>query len=633
MEAGIVFDEKERMFLLSTCSSLYAFRVSAHGDLEHVYYGSPLPCASTAQLASGLGGLELHTQKVLNILDSTEYFDTASVGRALDGNNAHCADHAIQFTALECGRNSQQLELSMSADDYRPHTAACVPPPAGLLVYRRHSITEGKMWMEPRHCIAQTRTAPEDASLTLTVTLGAGDMEVDAVYLVCPREDVIVRRLQVRNLSDKEELQVHKLMSCTLDLDSAPLWTLTHLTGAWGREGTRTTVPLEPGSMSFGSLRGISSHMHQPFALLSEGEQGYSEDTGRHYGAMIVYSGNYTFEVDMSENGRVRLNAGFSTGLGGHHTVEPGGTLMSPEVALSFSEGGVNRLSQRFHSFVKGRILPPRLAERRPMMLANTWESMYFDVTIAKVRALVCNAYKCGVELLVVDDGWFQDRASDTSGLDFWHPDLSKLSPAGMSAVYRVLREEAPKGQEPMKLGLWVEPEMCSPTSIVFRNHPQWVLRSQRHGTLHMRRHEIQLDLSLPEVQDHILSCLRRLLSDRGAPVSYRGTTTATWSSSPSTPRQACPCRMPTSSACGGCGAPSAKSSPTSSSSRAPPGGGGWTLAPCTFAPSRGRATTRTLCPGRGCWRDSRSCTARGASGRTCRRAPTTRQGGPRRCR
>jgi len=217
----------------------------------------------------------------------------------------------------------------------------------------------------------------------------------------------------------------------------------------------------------------------------------------------------------------VRLNAGFSTSPGGHHTLKPGESIASAEVALSFSDKGVNTLSQRFHSFMRNRVLPQELVKRRPMMLANTWESMYFNVTIEKVRALVRNAYKCGVELLVVDDGWFQNRSDDTSGLDFWQPDLSKLGPAGLSAFSKMLREEAPQDREPMKLGLWVEPEMCSPSSMLFRNHADWILKSPRHGIVHMRRHEIQLDLSLPAVQEHILSCLRRLLSDKAAPVSY----------------------------------------------------------------------------------------------------------------
>mmetsp|Transcript_7230 Transcript_7230/g.18451 ORF Transcript_7230/g.18451 Transcript_7230/m.18451 type:complete len:857 (-) Transcript_7230:203-2773(-) len=513
---GVAYDGGERMFLLSTNQTLYAFRVSRHRDLEHVYYGARLPCASAEELAEGLGGLELHSEKVLNILDSTEYFDTASFRASSDDEM-----NLEAFTKLECGRNSQQLELSMAADDYKPHTVECVPPLAGLLVYKRHTIAEGKSFMEPREHIAQARAFPGDGTVTLTVTLGAGDMEVDAIYVVCPEEDTIVRRVEVRNLSGTEELQVHKLMSCTLDLDSAPMWTLTHLTGAWGREGTRTTTVLEPGSTCFGSQRGIASHMHQPFALVSEGEQGYSEESGCHYGAMLLYSGNFTFDLNMSENGRVRLNAGLAINRGGHHTLAPGGSIASPEVALSYSDRGVNRLSQRFHSFVRNRVLPRELAKRRPMMLANTWESMYFGVTIERVRALVRSAYKCGVELLVVDDGWFQNRATDTSGLDYWRPDLAKLSAAGISAITRVLRDEAPDGQQPMKLGLWVEPEMCSPDSMVFRQHPEWILQSPRHGVLHMRRHEVQLDMSIPAVQEHVLSCLRRLLSDPAAPVSY----------------------------------------------------------------------------------------------------------------
>mmetsp|Transcript_41664 Transcript_41664/g.102191 ORF Transcript_41664/g.102191 Transcript_41664/m.102191 type:complete len:457 (+) Transcript_41664:75-1445(+) len=394
---AVEFYDGARVFCLHTDSTSYAFRVTPHGDLEQLYYGDRL--AADESLPSSLAALALQGLNVLNILDATEYF--------------HCKSNTFprdpEFIQIK-GRNSLMLEVSCADDDFKPHTLAVRPHNAGLLQYASHKIQKGKVWIEPRDSYAQARAEAGDGSSTLTVTMRAGeDLEVNVVYTVCPAEDIIVRRTEIRNLSATETKSVHRIMSSTLDLESSPQWTLTHLAGAWGREGQRTSVVMQPGRHGFGSKRGLVGHMHQPFAILSEGEQGYSESSGSHYGAMLIYGGNFEVECEMAESGRVRLNLGMSTKEGVAFPLQPGAKLTSPECALAFSSSGVNALSHHFHDFMRNRILPPEFAKSKPPVLINTWESMYFNMTLPKIRALARDSYSVGVELFVLDDGCAPD--------------------------------------------------------------------------------------------------------------------------------------------------------------------------------------------------------------------------------
>eukprot|EP00439_Symbiodinium_sp_Y106_P000355 s8620_g1.t1 len=256
-----------------------------------------------------------------------------------------------------------------------------------------------------------------------------------------------------------------KCMSGTFDFLTND-WHLLSLHGSWACERQITTRRLQEGTIHIGSNRGVSSHQMNPFCVLSAGPP--SETSGQCWGFCLLYSGNWLLEVEQSHTGCVRVNVGLSN-THFKWDLRDQESFESPECVCVYSEKGLGEMTQSFHRLLGERLIAPRWRNLICPVLINTWEALYFEVFHDKILELAHPAKQVGVELLVLDDGWFGRRNDDTTSLGDWKEDPRKL-PRGLKGLAEDLNQMG------LKLGLWVEPEMVNKDSELYNLHPEWVL-------------------------------------------------------------------------------------------------------------------------------------------------------------
>jgi alpha-galactosidase len=406
------------------------------------------------------------------------------------------------------GKNSLLLEFSDSGTgDYRSPSFRATAAISDItpVQYHNHRILRGKECVDVGFdaYLPGVRTEDENDCASVVVTLRdrITGLEIDLIYTVFPELDFIVRRTVYRNNHTTGDLILDKAMACTTDFDGAA-YSLTRLSGSWAREAQRSTHRVSQGIHQISSSRGTSSHMHNPIAILSNGE--YSETSGNHWGFVFMYSGSFLIETENSETGRVRVNTGFNP-LNFRWKLCPGESLSTPEVLMVFSDKGIGPLSNTYHRLINERIIAPQWRNIRPPVVVNTWEAMYFDITRDKILELGRYAVSVGGEVLCVDDGWFKGRNDDTSGLGDWEVDLAKI-PFGLSHIATEINQMG------LKFGLWIEPEMVSPESDLFQKNPGSILFAPGRPRS-LRRNQYILDFTQHEVRETILDKLRGLLN------------------------------------------------------------------------------------------------------------------------
>lgn len=343
---------------------------------------------------------------------------------------------------------------------------------------------------------------------TLRITLAdPAGLTVRLLYGVLADCDLITRAAVVEN-TGAAPVTLHGMPSAVMDFGRRPLDLIT-FDGAWGAERTPCRAAVRPGVQSVGSVGGIPTHFHSPFAVLCAPDAG--EDTGECWGAALVYSGNFCVQTEKSRAG-VRLSLGIGT-YHFHWTLAPGETFTAPEAAFVYSAEGFGAMSRRFHDAIRTHLLraPWRdLTAPRPVLL-NSWEACYFDFDEEKLLTLAAAAKRAGVDLFVLDDGWFKGRRSDTSSLGDWTPDPARL-PGGLAGLCGKLNAMG------LAFGLWVEPEAVSPDSDLYRAHPDWALQIPGRQTLQIRSQYV-LDFSRAEVRECVYGQLCALLD--ACPIRY----------------------------------------------------------------------------------------------------------------
>jgi alpha-galactosidase len=319
------------------------------------------------------------------------------------------------------------------------------------------------------------------------------------------------RRAIARSLTLTNEgtapLSVRCAMSAALDLPDAG-WNLVTLSGTWARERHVHDRPLVPGRQSVGSLRGASGHEHSPFLALRRAAT--TEDAGEAFGLSLVYSGNVLAEAEVDPFRTTRLRIGIHPD-GFAWRLEPGGAFTTPEAVIAWSGEGLGGLSEAFHGLYRERLARGAWRDRPRPVLLNNWEATYFDFDHDRIVGIARRAKALGVELFVLDDGWFGRRDNDDSSLGDWVVDRRKL-PGGLEALVRDVRAEG------LSFGLWIEPEMVNADSDLFRAHPDWAIGAPGRPRTESRQ-QLVLDLSRPEVVDHLADVLGAVLSS--APVDY----------------------------------------------------------------------------------------------------------------
>ena len=368
------------------------------------------------------------------------------------------------------------------------------------LRFASHTIHQGSL---PPEGLPGAHGAAETLELVFDSPQG---ITVRQFYGVYPDCDTFTRRTVVENRSGAP-VHLSRCMSFQLDLPHTG-YSLTTFPGAWARERQESTVPLGPGAVKFGSRTGTSSNLCNPFFLLSA--PGCTEDAGRCYGFNLVWSGSHEGWAEVSSYSKTRIQAGIqSEGFG--WTLQPGESFHTPEAVLSYSGFGKNGLSHHFHGFIRRHIVPPYWAEKERPILLNNWEATYFKFSEANLLSLAKKAAKLGMELFVLDDGWFGNRDSDTCALGDYSINAKKL-PHGLDGLGKKITDLG------LKFGLWFEPEMVSPDSDLYRTHPDWAVQVPGVSPS-LGRNQLVLDLCRAEVRSYIIENVNRILTS--APISY----------------------------------------------------------------------------------------------------------------
>jgi len=467
--ASIEFREKERQFHLGNSRVSYVMRVFENGALGHLYLGRAL--------ASG------RSYRHLGPAAFDGFSNRLGAPIPLECPTPGSGDFRIPALVVEHPDGSTVLDLR----------------------YGDHRILVGKPAIRG---LPSTYVEADDEAATLEVDLrdAPSGTTVTLSYTIFRDLPVIARSMRVRNEGEKA-IRAHVAMSASVDLPDAD-WQFVHLSGSWARERHIHARQLEPGRQSISSPRGSSGHQHNPFLLLRRATA--TEEHGEAIGFSLVYSGNFLVETEVEPYGTARVRLGVDPETFSW-SIDPGAEFATPEAVVVYSEGGLDALSDAYHRLYRERLARGRWRDRDRPVLLNNWEGTYFDFTEDRLLAMASVARELGMELFVLDDGWFGQRDDDRSSLGDWFADRRKL-PGGIDGLARKIEGIG------LRFGLWIEPEMISERSDLFAAHPDWAIgipgRPRSEG-----RQQLVLDMSRAEVRDHLFEVLSEVLA--GAPISY----------------------------------------------------------------------------------------------------------------
>ena len=338
---------------------------------------------------------------------------------------------------------------------------------------------------------------PHDAGQELVITCAdeAMQTEIELHYVVFEEADVIGRYTLIRNKGEKK-INVFKAMSLQFFLEDLP-WCVDTFYGSWANEFNRQTVEIGRIKQSFGSTTGSSSDFRNPFFIIRRKETTYQN--GDAYGFNLIYSGNHLEEIEKTTFGRVLVQSGISS-FCLNYTLAKDEEFETPMAIMTYASEGLNQMMHQMHRFVNNHIVPKEWAMVERPIIYNNWEATYFDFTDAKLRGIIKEAKKIGIELFVLDDGWFGDRNDDSHGLGDWVVNTKKLR-HGLNGLSKFVHDQG------MKFGVWFEPEAISPNSQLFADHPDWAIQDGVHEPL-KGRNQLTLDLTKKEVREFIISFL-----------------------------------------------------------------------------------------------------------------------------
>ena len=333
-------------------------------------------------------------------------------------------------------------------------------------------------------------------TLLLTLRDEPTGITVELAYTVYAEIDVIARSMRITN-GGAQHLVIDRALSACVDFEQAEGLSLLTLSGAWARERAPFSRPLVPGDQGTSTVRGASSVQTSPFmALLAPNTD---ETHGEVYGFALCYSGSFTANVHVDQHFMARAQIGIQP-FNFSWALEPGAFFQTPEAYLVYSPDGLGGMSRQFHALVHQHITNSAYANTARPLLVNNWEATYFGFDEEKLLSLARCARDVGIDLFVLDDGWFGHRDADNSSLGDWFDDLSKL-PGGLSHLSSEIHALG------MKFGLWVEPEMISPDSDLYRAHPDWCIHAPGRERLESR-HQLVLDLSRSDVRDYVVEVI-----------------------------------------------------------------------------------------------------------------------------
>ncbi len=347
----------------------------------------------------------------------------------------------------------------------------------------------------------------DDSTETLVVTMedkASGGL-LELYFTVFPESDVISRYFVLKN-KGKNALRIEKAMSLSLDIQRDDL-DMISLVGGYNQERYYQRAALSRGNHSIYSRRGASSHHFNPFMILADKKTG--EEKGEAYGFNFVYSGSFLNEAEVSHNGSTRVLVGLGSD-NFSYLLESGEEFTSPEAVMTYTDKGLGQISRNMHKFTRLHILPKDKFSKRPVVL-NSWEAVHFDIDEKLMIDFAKEAKSCGMDMLVMDDGWFGKRLNDKAGLGDWTENPDKF-PKGLKTFVDNVKAQG------INFGIWIEPEMVNPDSDLYRAHPEWALATPGYQPM-LSRKQLVLDMANPEVVEYLKESFAKVFD--GVAVDY----------------------------------------------------------------------------------------------------------------
>lgn len=471
---SIIYDDKEKIFLINTIETTYAIGIMGQ-YLVHLYWGKRI---------SGK----------FSINDIMPYVSRpyASIFRK-DVNPYSNECLPMEYPAFgSCDPRYPAIEIDYGDGNFLNLEYT------GYIIYRgKHKIDS---------LPSSFGTENEVTTLEIELTDKTKNTQVVLMYSVFEEMNVITRSVKINNLGT-EDIIVDKVLSASVDFFENDFQMIS-LSGAWARERHIEKIDLHHGNTMIESRRGASSHQLNPFIALAR--KGATETYGDVFSMNFVYSGNFVAGAEVDHYQMTRMYMGINP-FNFSWKLSPGKVFQSPEVIMVYSDEGLGKMSRVYHDFFREHICKSKYSKKVRPILINNWEATYYDFNEEKLIKLAKKAKEIGVEMIVLDDGWFGERNDPSSSLGDWYVNKSKL-PNGIDGLAKKIDEID------MKFGIWVEPEMISEKSVLFGKHPDWVMGSCSEYISEGRNQYI-LDLSNPEVCEYIIDVLSDLFSS--AKISY----------------------------------------------------------------------------------------------------------------
>ncbi|MBQ8950540.1 MAG: alpha-galactosidase [Eubacterium sp.] len=466
MDFGIYFENN--LFMLQTEKTSYVIALS-DGYPGNLYYGKKIDCFPSRD----------------NLRESEYSYLTGGIGEKCTFMDGFPFEYGVSGTG-----------------DFRTSCLEVISDKGFTgceLKYRSHKIYKGKK----KKTGLPSAFGKEEDTVTLEMKLQdvAGLVEVDLFYSIFKGSDVIVRSADVRNISESP-VRLGRVLSSSVEFgyDDQDIITLN---GSWAREHIAARRPIGYGRVSASSQRGISSHQENPFMAVVSGNA--TETEGDAYGTALIYSGNFIAEAELTQHDTIRAVIGINP-YGFEWLLAEGETFESPEAAFVRSFEGIGGMSREFHTFIREHLIKSKYQYKDRPVVINNWEATYFNFNEKKLLDIARRAHEAGIEMLVMDDGWFGKRYDETTSLGDWTPNPERL-PDGVKGLCEKINAIG------LDMGIWFEPEMISPDSDLYRAHPDWAFKIPGREPAQARNQYV-LDITREEVREYVYESIAAILRD-----------------------------------------------------------------------------------------------------------------------
>lgn len=467
---SIIFDESQKSFILQTEHSTYIMKIIKDKYLSHVYWGDSI--------------VNPYVEDILHLSGRVSFHPNVDEDGSFSLDTCPSEYPGYGHTDLRVPAYMIQTEDGSRITD---------------LCFDSYEIMNGKPKLSGLPGV-YVLTEEEGQTLRITLKDKLIGLKVILSYSIIKGFDAVIRSVEMMN-EGTTSLKIVRALSMGMDFDH-PNYDLITLSGSWARERHVVRRELVHGTQSIESRRGASGHSENPFMALVD--KNTTENSGVAYGFSLVYSGNFLASVEVDQYSTARVVMGINP-FDFQWLLEPSENFQAPEVVMVYSSKGIGDMSRTYHRLYRNRLARGEYKDKVRPVLINNWEATYFDFDADKLKAIAKEASKLGIELLVLDDGWFGKRNADNCSLGDWYVNKEKL-PEGLHSLAKDINGYG------MEFGLWFEPEMVSPDSDLYRTHPDWCIHvKDRHRSV--ARNQLILDYSRKDVQDAIIQMLSDVLS------------------------------------------------------------------------------------------------------------------------